>query len=101
MDRRLKLDGILRDILGSGNVYFQPPESIKLKYPCIIYKRASDTAFFADDMKYKRYLCYDITVIDLNPDSQIPDKVSNLPLCSYSGFFVSDNLNHDMFKIYI
>ena len=30
MAPRLELDQILRDILGSANVYFQPPESVKM-----------------------------------------------------------------------
>ena len=32
MDRRLKLHEELCDILGSRNVYFQPPETVKMKY---------------------------------------------------------------------
>ena len=37
--RRLELDADLRALLGSTNVYFQPPETKKLKYPCFIYER--------------------------------------------------------------
>ena len=31
-----KLGKALIELLGSNNVYFQPPESIKIDYPCIV-----------------------------------------------------------------
>lgn len=31
------------------NVYFQPPESVKLLYPCIVYKRSAGDTRFADN----------------------------------------------------
>ena len=37
MKTRLELDEELVKILGSKNVYFQPPESLKLNYPAIVY----------------------------------------------------------------
>ena len=37
MRNRLDLQKIFEDILGSKNVYFQPPESLKMKYPAIRY----------------------------------------------------------------
>ena len=35
---RSELNAKFKSILGNSNVYFQPPESVKLKYDCIIYK---------------------------------------------------------------
>ena len=38
MRTRLDLDDTLREIMGDkGSVYFQPPENLKMKYPCIRY----------------------------------------------------------------
>ena len=37
---RLELHRILNDIPGVRGVYYQPPESLKLKYPAIIYSRS-------------------------------------------------------------
>ena len=100
MSKRQDLQNILVALLGSSNVYFQPPESIKLIYPCIIYRRDSARTIFADDSPYKNTKRYQITVIDGNPDSGIPDKVAKLPLCSYDRSFSADNLNHDVFNLF-
>jgi hypothetical protein len=100
VSKRQDLQNILVALLGSSNVYFQPPESIKLIYPCIIYRRDSARTIFADDSPYKNTKRYQITVIDGNPDSGIPDKVAKLPLCSYDRSFSADNLNHDVFNLF-
>ena len=100
MGTRLELHSKLVDILGSSNVYFQPPENIKLKYPCIIYEREGKTIRFANNDDYLARMRYKITVVDKNPDSELPDKVDKLPFCQMSTHFVSDNLNHDVFTIY-
>lgn len=97
---RVALQGVLEGILGSRNVYFQPPESLKLKYPCIIYEKADEDPLYADDGKYHNTMVYDITVIDFNPDSEIPEKISELPMCSFQRFFTNDNLNHNVYRLY-
>lgn len=96
---RLELHEILCEALGSRNVYFQPPESIKMKYPAIVYSRSDILNDFADDIQYMTSKEYLITVIDKDPDSEIPDKISKLPLCRYDRHYIADNLNHDVFTI--
>lgn len=95
---RLDLSRIFHEIC--PNVYFQPPESVKLKYPCIIYERRSGDTSFADDVPYQFTWSYTITVIDPDPDSEIPDKVAMLPMCRVDRCFTSDNLNHTTFVLY-
>ncbi len=80
---RLKLHEILVDILGSRHVYFQPPENIRLTYPCIVYERSSIDTNFADNNPYTNKKRYTVTVIDKNPDSVIPDKVAAVPMCGF------------------
>lgn len=97
---RLTLHSELKTILGSSNVYFQPPASLIMKYPCIIYKRDADEAIYADDIKYsvmKRYL---VTVVDRDPDSLVPDKVSKLPYCKAQKPYTVDGLNHFVYVLY-
>lgn len=96
---RVHLQHILEDLIGNKNVYFQPPESFKLKYPCIIYTKSDESYRHADNMKYYNRNVYDITVIDPDPDSCIPKKVSELPYCRYNRFYVADNLNHNVYTI--
>jgi hypothetical protein len=98
--RRLELHQILVDLLGSTNSYFQPPDDIKLKYPCIMYRRSRFDSKYADDLLYKGTQAYQVTVMDFDPDSDIPDKIRNLPLCRFDRHFTKDGLNHDVFNLY-
>ena len=38
MSKRIDLGNKLKEILGSSNVYFQPPDNLKMVYPCIRYR---------------------------------------------------------------
>lgn len=100
MHDRLDLHEELCKILGSRNVYFQPPSSVSMKYPAIVYERDNIRNSHADDNVYKQSLAYSVTVIDFDPDSEIVEKISKLPKCSFSRHFTSDNLNHDVFTLY-
>lgn len=100
MGTRLQLHQILTDVLGSDHVYFQPPASVKMKYPCIVYQRTSGDTKFADNLPYKFKKRYQLTYIDTNPDSDKIDKIAMLPMCTYDRHFTSDNLNHDTFNLY-
>lgn len=97
MGSRLDLQNLLEFVLGSRNVYYQPPESVKIKYPAIIYRRNDIDNNFADDIVYMQNHTYQIIVIDVDPDSEIVDRVSKLPMCRYDRHYTSDNLNHDIF----
>jgi hypothetical protein len=100
MAPRLELQAILAAILETDQVYFQPPPTVKMEYPCIVYRRDYEETSFADDRPYLLRLRYQVTVIDRDPDSGIADKVAALPLCIYDRFYTSENLNHDVFKLF-
>lgn len=95
-----ELQFLLEDLLGSRNVYFQPPSGTKLTYPCILYQLDYVKASYADNNPYingKRYL---ITYISRSPDQYMPDKIAKLPSARFNRFYVSDNLNHTSYQIY-
>lgn len=98
--RRLALQRIFESIPGVVAVYFQPPASVKIKYPCIIYNRNGGDKLLADDGTYRWMRRYSVVVVDPDPDSLIPDYVAQLPLCSSDRHYSADNLNHDTFSIY-
>lgn len=98
-ERRVEFHEILCKILGSRNVYYQPPESLKMKYPAIRYTRDDIENEFGDNRVYKQAHKYSVTVIDADPDSEIVHKVSKLPMCVFDRHYASDNLNHDVFTI--
>lgn len=100
MAPRSELQELLVELLGSSNVYFQPPANIYMDYPCIVYNRNNINIRHADNAPYKHKTRYQVTYIDKNPDSLIPYKLAELPLCSYDRFFTADNLNHDVFNLF-
>lgn len=97
---RLELQALFEELLGSRNVYFQPPESRKMGYPCILYERSGARTDSADNLGYRRLNRYTVTVIDEDPDSAIPEKVSGLRYCAFDRRYKADRLNHDVFTLY-
>lgn len=91
---------VLTTGLPSAQIYFQPPANVQMKYPCVVYQRDRARTLFADDNPYHKTKRYQVTIIDRDPDSDIPDKVSNLPMCLFDRFFTANNLNHDVYNIY-
>lgn len=100
MANRLNLDNKFREILGNGNVYFNPPESVKMNYEAIRYTRKTIENKFANNSVYKQDDCYEVIAIYKNPDSDLPRKISRLPKCSHDRQYVAGNLIHDVFTIY-
>lgn len=100
MNRRIELHQILVDVLGSRYVYFQPPESVKMTYPCIVYRRSSVDTKHANNRLYLSKKRYTVTVIDKNPDSVIPENLAQLPLCRFDRHHKTDSLNHDVYSMY-
>lgn len=100
MASRLKLQSELEQLLGSRNVYFQPPASVQMKYPAIRYSLYNIENYHADNMPYKQAKAYQLTLIDLNPDSEFVDKISQLPYCRFDRSYAADNLNHYTFTLY-
>lgn len=101
MPNRLDLQATLEEILGSREVYFQPPATVHMNYPAIVYSRKRIGNAHANNGVYKQDHCYELTVVDKNPDSEIVGRVSKLPLCSFDHHYKKDNLNHDVFTLYI
>lgn len=97
---RYELNAILKTIAGNNNVYYQPPESLKMSYPCIVYTKSDITDRYASNGKYIIRHCYEITVIDKNPDSEIVARMEKYKEARFNRHFTSDGLNHDVFTLY-
>lgn len=100
MGERNELSKIFESILGSKNVYFEPPENVKLKYPCVVYSRDPIETRSAGNKPYIINQPYLATLIYLDPDSDLPTKMASLPMCRNTSNFTSDNLHHSNYKIY-
>lgn len=101
IEKRKELDRILIEVLGSKNVYFQPPENRKLSYPCVIYSRSNGDVEFADNKAYMFNHRYQVIYIDPDPESDFPTRlIERLPKCVYDRHYTADNLNHEVFNLY-
>ena len=101
MASRLKLHEELCAVLGTNSVYFQPPASVKMSYPCIRYSKAGISHTRADNGIYKNTNKYEVIVIDRNPDSNIHERIlEHFEMCSYDRGYVADNLNHFTLTLY-
>ena len=100
MASSLELQSKLEELLGSRNVYYQPPENLKMNYPAIVYSKTRPDVKRANDQIYLQKNRYEIIVISKSLDNPVMDKLIGLPYCSYDRNYISDNLHHDVFTLY-
>ena len=97
---REELHSILVNLLDGYDCYFQPPDEIYLTYPCIVYDLANENVNYANNARYNTMKRYEITVMDEDPDSEIPEKVGNLPYASFVRHYSQENLHHFVYEIF-
>lgn len=101
MDRRRILDDKLRKLLGSNNVYFQPPESTKMEYDAIRYKLSEIKEWKANDGEYSDRNCYEVMLITRNPtNSLIHNLLHSFQYIKFVRHYTANNLNHYVYKLY-
>lgn len=100
MADRTDFQTILEELLGSENVYFQPPPTVQMIYPCIVYRINDRPTRYADDLPYINRTQYLVTSITKDPDSDIPKKLTQLKTSRFDRRFTADNLNHEVFSIF-
>ena len=101
MGHRLNLQTEFETLLGNRNVYFQPPESKKLVYDCIIYRKVDIASNYANNMNYKNDNHYEVTLIYRDPDSTLPEELlRHFQYCRTKSYFVKDNLHHNVFDLF-
>ena len=100
MKNRLGIQEFLEQLLGSANVYYQPPENLQMSYPAIRYELDYQDVDHADNVPYRWDERHLVTLI--TPDSEDPayKKLSLLPMCRFSRFYAAGHLNHYVFNLY-
>lgn len=101
--KRLQLQDKLEEVTGlpESKVHFQPPANINLTYPCVVYEKTTGDSQYADDKMYRYHVLYDVTVIDYDPDSTIGHSIlESFMYCRHDRSYTSDNLHHDVYKLY-
>ena len=100
-EKRKELQDILEYILGSKQVYFQPPETIKMSYPAIVFSIEGIINKKANNGNYTFNYKFNINVIAktlINDD--VLNKLFALEYCSFDRSYKSDGLYHYVFTIY-
>lgn len=101
MDRYLILQNLLRAVPGVKEVYFQPPASICMIYPCIRFSRSRAKVGRADNKCYRFTQAYELIVITPDPDSPIPQYIiENFQMSEINSVYVSENLYHTSITLY-
>lgn len=101
MASRLELQTKLESILGSKSVYFQPPATVSMSYPAVVYAIGTGAVKRADNMVYNFTNSYDVTFIYKVPNLDIIETMlSEFQMCRLSSSYCSDNLNHYVFNLY-
>lgn len=102
MADRMELQKKLCSILGTNNVYFEPPENIKIDYPCFIYELEIPLNVTANNQSYILFTHYNIVYIDSNPDNDMIKKlIQNFKNISAGNPYTVNNLHHYPFDLYI
>lgn len=100
MKNRIELQTLLEELLGSKNVYYQPPNNLSMSYPAILYSTDKFDTKKADDTSYMINKRYEVIVISHKPDNPVIEKLLALPMCSYDRPYKSNNLYHDVLTLY-
>ena len=91
---------ILIKILGNKNVYFQPPASLSMNYPAIIYSLNDMEPIYANNQVYSLNKKYSVTLIHDDPDNTVKEELARLRKCKNDNCFTHDNLYHYVFTLY-
>lgn len=98
---RLEMQDALEEVLGSPNVYFNPPATVRIKYPAIIFKLENIDQRYADDKTYKKDRAYLVTLVHHDPDNEIIDRlVWTFQKIRFDRTYVNDNLYHYVYVLY-
>ena len=98
MRDRTELDDLLKTFC--NHVYFQPPESLRLEYPCIIYSMDKLKPQHADNRPYILHRYYSMRYITWDPDDPLVVKLAELPKCEFSRVYTKNNLYHHSYTIF-
>lgn len=101
MSDRLDLQAKFEKILGSRNVYFQPPASVSMRYPAIKYDlKDIKTESANNSSTYIASTGYECVLITKDPDEEYLQKIFQLPYCKFGRYYKGSNLHHYTFTIY-
>lgn len=90
----------LTEKLGTGNVYFQPPETVRMSYPAFKYNLSNIKNINADNIHYFQKRQYTLTYITYDPDDAMVDTIATWEYCKFDRSYAANNLNYFVYTIF-
>ncbi len=101
MKTRLELQEKLVSVLGSDQVFFQPPSNVQMKYPAIVYELSGEFIKRSNNKRYIKYNKYTVTYIYKSIRNDLKETIMDaFTFVDYDRRFIADGLYQDVFTIY-
>lgn len=100
MDRKTLHQNLI-NVLGTNQVFYEPPETVRMSYPSIVYSKGRINSMYAENKRYRNYTSYTIIVISKTPDLDVVNKILDWEYASYNRGYKADNLYHEVINVYI
>ncbi len=85
------------------NVYYDPPESIRMDFPCFRFELNNFDVSHADNKAYSKKPRWAVTYItrDIEEIEQVAEEMlEHFKYCNFDTSFRADNLEHAVFNLY-
>lgn len=84
-----------------NHVYYNPPESLKLEYPCIVYAQEPPDVRKADNKRFIVTNKWQLVVISKDVDYDLAETIAeHFEKCAISRIYKADNLQHWSLTLY-
>ena len=101
MKTRAEVQKLLEEVLGSKNVYFQPPPNTSIKYPCFVFKFNKFHRRNADNTPYILTGCWEVHHMYKSVNNDLKEKMLFIaPWVEYDRRIVADGVYNDYYTIY-
>ena len=101
MLKRVDIQEKFKFLLGSNNVYYQPPANLKMKYPAIVYSLDGLDVKRFDNTRLINKNCFSVTHIYRNESENLVETMlKNFEYISFDNRSIVDGIYNDHFTIY-
>ena len=101
MLKRVDIQEKFKFLLGSNNVYYQPPANLKMKYPAIVYSLDGLDVKRFDNRRLINKNCFSVTHIYRNESENLVETMlKNFEYISFDNRSIVDGIYNDHYTIY-
>jgi len=101
MLKRVDIQEKFKFLLGSNNVYYQPPANLKMKYPAIVYSLDGLDVKRFDNTRLINKNCFSVTHIYRNESENLVETMlMNFEYISFDNRSIVDGIYNDHYTIY-